>query len=114
MNVKKINEIKFGIDKFKKQKILIIGAGLAGLSAAKHLNEHLRDRVELRILEGSGEIGGRVRTRYHEDFGLVELGAKWIHGTKDNPINDIMKAYNLLEPEIKKNHFKQEYLFFKF
>jgi predicted NAD/FAD-dependent oxidoreductase len=39
--------------------VTIVGAGLAGLAAARHLAIH---DVEVRVLEASDEVGGRVRT----------------------------------------------------
>ncbi|KAF2293440.1 hypothetical protein GH714_001828 [Hevea brasiliensis] len=57
--------------------VIIIGAGISGLSAAKVLAENgIEDLV---ILEASDRIGGRIRK---ENFGgvSVELGAGWIAG----------------------------------
>jgi hypothetical protein len=39
--------------------VVIVGAGLAGLAAARHLTRH---GVEVTVLEGSDAVGGRVRT----------------------------------------------------
>lgn len=42
----------------KENKVIIIGAGMAGLSAANHLIKNgLKD---FRILEARGRIGGRI------------------------------------------------------
>jgi len=49
---------------------LIIGAGLAGLSAAVRLHEAGR---EILILEGSDGVGGRVRTDEVDGF-LLDRG----------------------------------------
>src|SRR5215471_4779534 len=50
--------------------VLIIGAGLAGLSCARHLADH---GVRFQIIEASDGIGGRVRTDQCEGF-LLDRG----------------------------------------
>lgn len=47
--------------------ILVVGSGLAGLTAAKTL---ARAGRRVRVLEAAGEVGGRVRTRTLEGFVL--------------------------------------------
>ena len=47
--------------------ILIIGAGLAGLSCARHLSDA---GISFQIIEASDSIGGRVRTDQHDGFHL--------------------------------------------
>ncbi len=58
-------------------KVLVIGAGIAGLAAAYHLKEA---GIEVTVLEGRDRIGGRVWT--DRDFAgfPVEFGAELIHG----------------------------------
>ncbi len=51
--------------------ILIIGAGLAGLTCAKMLTEAGR---EVRVLESADAPGGRLRTDYHEDGYRLDRG----------------------------------------
>jgi phytoene dehydrogenase-like protein len=50
--------------------VLIIGAGLAGLSCARHLADA---GIVFQIIEASDGIGGRVRTDQHEGF-LLDRG----------------------------------------
>lgn len=60
-----------------KPRVIIIGAGFAGLAAAYYL--HRRD-VEFVILEARNRIGGRVFSHQidsQEDL-VVELGAEWV------------------------------------
>ncbi len=58
-------------------KVLVIGAGIAGLSAAWHLREA---GIAATVLEARDRIGGRVWT--NRDFAdiPVEFGAELIHG----------------------------------
>jgi monoamine oxidase len=58
--------------------VIIIGAGAAGLMAAKILSEN---GVGTCILEARDRIGGRVYTIHPKDFSKsIEAGAEFIHG----------------------------------
>ncbi|CAD5124762.1 unnamed protein product [Dimorphilus gyrociliatus] len=71
--------------------IIIIGAGLSGLAAATELLE-INPNADVKILEASSEIGGRIKTIKIYDK-LIELGAQWIHGnTKENSAYAIAQA----------------------
>lgn len=67
--------------------ILVVGAGMAGLSAARSLADAGRP---VRVIEARGRIGGRVCT--DRDWGTpLELGASWIHGTTENPLTELTR-----------------------
>ncbi|XP_048442422.1 polyamine oxidase 1 [Pyrus x bretschneideri] len=75
--------------------VIIVGAGVSGLSVAKVLIENGVEDVV--ILEASDRIGGRIRK---QDFGgvPVELGAGWIVGVGGrelNPVLDLARKSNL-------------------
>ncbi|GFG38328.1 hypothetical protein Cfor_01739 [Coptotermes formosanus] len=75
-------------------KILIIGAGMAGLSAASHLVKN--GVTDFKILEARNRIGGRIvstNTGSHK----IELGANWIHGVLGNPMYEIAMANGLID-----------------
>ena len=65
-------------------KVAVIGAGVAGLSAAKELQKHGVDYV---VLEARSRLGGRVHVAEHKGK-RVHLGANWIHNASidDNPL----------------------------
>jgi len=67
------------------KRVLVIGAGVAGLAAAKDLKSH---GFEVIVIEGRDRIGGRVHT---VDLGgqPVDLGAQWIEGARRNPIAEM-------------------------
>jgi len=58
--------------------VLIVGAGVAGLSAARRLSEC---GLECLILEGATRVGGRLRTLHKPGWHIpIELGAEFVHG----------------------------------
>ena len=74
-------------------EVIIVGAGWAGLSAAKHFQE--AGVSKFLLLEGRHEIGGRCRTIALESTSgkgavAAELGAQWIHDSGErNPVYQI-------------------------
>ena len=76
----------------QKRNVVIVGAGMAGISAARTINED--DRFNVTILEASNRIGGRVFSSAI-DGTPVELGATYIHGTADNVIYELSKLHGI-------------------
>ena len=98
----------------KQTRLVILGAGFAGLSAARTI-QGAGERVEVIVLEASSCVGGRVRSGTVSSVGAalccfvspmwrcdaappfsqlpsgtrVELGATWFHGIQGNPLYDI-------------------------
>ncbi|KAL3829982.1 hypothetical protein ACJIZ3_018784 [Penstemon smallii] len=81
----------------KKPRIVIIGAGMAGLAAANKLYTCPISNTlfDLSIVEGGDRIGGRINSS--EFCGdRIEQGATWIHGIEGSPIHKIAQDSNLL------------------
>lgn len=65
--------------------ILVIGAGISGLAAAKKLKEKGFNVI---ILEAQSKVGGRLKT--NRSLGVAfDEGASWIHGIDGNPITTL-------------------------
>jgi monoamine oxidase len=60
-------------------EVVIVGAGLAGLSAARDLQRAGRS---LRVLEARDRVGGRTLNHIFKDGTIVELGGQWIGPTQ--------------------------------
>lgn len=65
--------------------VVIIGAGISGLAAAKKLKEKGFNVI---VLEAQDKVGGRLRTNRTLGVGFDE-GASWIHGINGNPITSL-------------------------
>lgn len=69
----------------KGKSILIIGAGISGLAAAKKLKSK---GFTVTVLEAQDRVGGRLRT--NRSLGVAfDEGASWIHGINKNPITTL-------------------------
>ena len=71
--------------------IVIIGAGISSISAAKLLKNN---GYKVLILEARDRIGGRLWTDSSLDADL-DLGASWIHGVTGNPIKTLADNFKL-------------------
>uniref|UniRef100_A0A182XAN9 Amine oxidase domain-containing protein n=1 Tax=Anopheles quadriannulatus TaxID=34691 RepID=A0A182XAN9_ANOQN len=77
----------------RKHKVIIVGAGMAGLSSANHLAKN--GCTDFLILEGRNRVGGRIVSI---DMGSqkIELGANWIHGVLGNPMFELAMQHGLI------------------
>ncbi|WP_144120002.1 flavin monoamine oxidase family protein [Catellatospora sichuanensis] len=73
------------------ERIVVVGAGVAGLAAARELRRHGR---RVRVLEARGRVGGRVHS---VDLGGVtaDLGAAWLQQYADNSLAALARECGL-------------------
>ena len=78
----------------EKKKVLILGAGVAGITAAKTLYD--QGITDFLALEAQDYIGGRIKQVPFAGM-KIEEGANWIHflEDKDNPLLLLQQKYNL-------------------
>lgn len=77
-------------------KVLVIGAGISGLAAARRLVDEYGYRAagQVIVLEARDRVGGRIQTS--RALGSpVDLGATWIHGIQGNPLTKLANTYRL-------------------
>lgn len=71
--------------------VLVLGAGIAGLAAARTLTDK---GLSVIVLEARNRIGGRAWT--DSSLGVpLDLGASWIHGVRGNPITKLAKQFGV-------------------
>ncbi|MEQ8352057.1 MAG: FAD-dependent oxidoreductase [Leptospiraceae bacterium] len=74
------------------KKVLVVGAGMAGLTAAGSL---AKAGYDVTVLEARNRIGGRMHT--DSSLGMpLDLGAAWVHGASpSNPLTSIVQSLSL-------------------
>jgi monoamine oxidase len=89
------------IKQYQPKKIIVIGAGIAGLAACNRLIEL---GFDTEILEARNRCGGRISTDY--TFGTpFGCGASWIHGDNGNPMTQLANKYHAKRVVIEPNKF---------
>jgi polyamine oxidase len=88
-----------------RPSVIVIGAGMAGLGAARALHDAGYDTL---TIEARTRLGGRIHTR--RDFGCaVDMGAGWIHGIDANPLTPLAEQYG---SDLRFSDFNAVYGFF--
>ena len=80
-----------------KGKVIIIGAGIAGLTAAQQLKSF---GMEVVVLEARDRVGGRIAT-FRKGPYIADLGAMVVTGLGGNPITVLSKQ---VETQVR-SHF---------
>ena len=79
------------MDPMETFDVVIVGAGIAGLTAGRLL---ARQGQRVVILEARDRVGGRVVTeRTHGR--VTDLGASWIHGITNSPVAAAAEAFGM-------------------
>lgn len=84
----------------RRPKVIIIGAGFAGLSAAYYLH---KKKIDFVILESRNRIGGRVFSYVMDEKEklVIELGAEWV-GNSHERLQNLCNEFGL---ELQNNQF---------
>ncbi len=90
----------------KPAAVVIIGAGLAGLSAACYLK---KQGIQYVILEARDRVGGRVFSHVMDktDNLVIELGAEWV-GNSHSRIIELCNEYDL---PLENNQFETDLIY---
>lgn len=82
--------------------VVVVGAGAAGLMAARELR---RASCEVVVLEASDRVGGRIHTLYDTAAGVpLELGAEFIHGEAPETRRLLAEARLVTVPVLGEHH----------
>lgn len=90
----------------KKPKVIIVGAGFAGLSAAYYLH---KKKIDFEILEARNRISGRVfsHTIDPKENLVIELGAEWV-GNSHTRLQNLCNEFGL---ELQNNQFESHLVY---
>ena len=85
----------------EKKKVIIIGAGISGLTCASELCGYDK-QLDVLVLEASDRTGGRINSILDDDGTVLELGAHYLHGTVGNPLYDFCIENGIFEQKQSK------------
>ncbi|WGR99422.1 FAD-dependent oxidoreductase [Bradyrhizobium sp. ISRA443] len=76
----------------READIVVIGAGAAGIAAARRITAANRKVI---VLEAAGRIGGRCQTDASTFDAPFDRGARWMHNPETNPMVRLARAAGL-------------------
>lgn len=90
----------------RRPKVIIIGSGFAGLSAAYALQKR---KIDVVVLEARNRIGGRVfsHTMDEKEKLVIELGAEWV-GNSHERLQNLCNEFGL---ELQNNQFDSHLIY---
>ncbi len=68
------------VESATEHDVAVVGAGIAGLTAARRLADGGADVV---VLEASDRVGGRTVNEPISDSEMTEMGGQWVGPTQD-------------------------------
>ena len=88
-----------------ESQVAIIGAGFAGLAAARRLSEF---GIGVELFEATGRVGGRAHTLHDATSGVpVELGPEFMHGRPEVTLAILRAAGFEVEDIAERHHLVQ-------
>ena len=85
--------------------VIIVGAGLTGLTLARNLTEQ---GIDFLLLEGRDRIGGRIHSIETQDGAVVEMGATWFFSHFNNLSKLLKKIKVDLTDQYSRGHTMYE------
>ena len=83
--------------------VAVVGAGVAGLAAARELRQK---GFNVAVFEARDRIGGRIHTHRDERLPLpIELGAEFIHGDAEETVR-LLEEARLLACDVEGEHWR--------
>jgi len=77
--------------------VIIVGAGLTGLTLARNLTEQ---GIDFLVLEGRERVGGRIHSVETQCGAVVEMGATWFFPR----FNNLLKLLKKLKVELSEQY----------
>jgi hypothetical protein len=95
------SKVKFRMCSNAEYDAIIVGAGFAGLAAARQLH---KAGLSVIVLEALDRFGGRAKTT-KTDAGQIEMGAQWFHGTKGHPAYEYAVSKGFVDASYNEDEF---------